>query len=69
MSSYEVGLFYVIKLTVDNSVGAVESDSTVFLLADLPGQPSAPVRVSDGKQVTIVMSAPLQDGGSQLINY
>jgi hypothetical protein len=36
-SLYPVGADYLIKMTVDNIVGTDESDSTVFLLADVPG--------------------------------
>jgi hypothetical protein len=69
MSSYTISTYYQVKLTVDNSVGTAESDSNVFLLAELPGKPSAPTRVSDGEQITIIMTEPTTDGGSQITNY
>lgn len=37
MSSNDNGFYFLVKVTVDNSVGTTESDSVVFLLADLPG--------------------------------
>lgn len=67
-SGYDVQ-YYLVKVTVDNAVGTAESDSVVFLLSDVPAQPSAPTRISDGKQLTIVMDAPTQDGGAQVTNY
>jgi hypothetical protein len=36
-SSYAVGNDYQVMMTVDNRVGTAESDSVVFLLADVPG--------------------------------
>lgn len=69
MSTYQTGEFYSIYISVDNSVGTAESDTNVFLLADLPGKPNIPTRTSDGKQLTITMTAPASDGGSQITSY
>lgn len=69
MSTYQTGEFYSIYISVDNSVGTAESDTNVFLLADLPGKPNIPTRTSDGKQLTIAMTAPASDGGSQITSY
>jgi hypothetical protein len=69
MSANDVGEYYLVKVTVDNSVGTTESDSVVFKLADLPGQPNPPTRISDGKSLSIVMDAPDADGGSQITSY
>jgi hypothetical protein len=69
MSGNDIGFYYLVKVTVDNSVGTTESDSVVFLLADLPGKPNSPARISDGKFLSIVMETPDSDGGSPIINY
>jgi hypothetical protein len=69
MSSYTAGKDYQVKMAVDNKVGTAESDSVYFLLADVPGAPDAPTRISDGSYLTIFMTEPSTDGGSQITNY
>jgi hypothetical protein len=68
-SALQVGNVYNVKISVDNKVGSVESDSIVFLLADVPSQPPPPTRISDGKTLTIGMEPPISDGGDQIISY
>lgn len=69
MSIYTTGHDYLVKVEVDNRVGTAVSDSVVFLLANVPDAPGVPTRTSDGKTLTVVMSEPASDGGSQIINY
>jgi hypothetical protein len=69
MQSFTFGDFYQVKISVDNAVGSAESDSTVFLLANLPGQPPKAERVSDGRTLQVVMSPPEEDGSSQITGY
>ena len=69
MSMYTVGEMHSIYLTVDNKVGTATSDTVVFLLADVPGQPEPPTRESDGTYLKVIMAAPSTDGGSQITNY
>jgi hypothetical protein len=69
MSTKTTGNDFLIKMTVDNRVGTSESDSIVFLLANVPEAPSAPTRTSDGTTLTVMMAEPASDGGSQIINY
>lgn len=54
---------------MDNVVGSTETDSVLFLLADLPAAPSAPTYTSDGTSLTIVMTPPATDGNSIIFNY
>lgn len=56
-------------MQVDNVVGSTQTDSVLFLLADLPGTPDAPTYTSDGTKLTILMSPPSNDGGSMIFNY
>ena len=56
-------------MKVDNVVGSAETDSVLFLLANLPGTPSAPKYTSDGSSLTIMMTAPSTDGNSMIFNY
>jgi len=69
MSSYSHGLNYQVKVSADNVVGSTESDTKVFLLADVPSKPAPPTRLSNGEKLTILMSEPESDGGSQIIGY
>jgi len=69
MTLKTVGLLYSVKMQVDNVVGSAETDSVLFLLADLPGTPDAPTYDSDGAALTIVMTPPASDGNSIIFNY
>ena len=54
----------MVRMSVDNKVGTTISDSTVFVLANVPDKPMPPARISDGKILTITMIPPASDGGS-----
>lgn len=69
MTALTVGQQYLVKMQVDNVVGSTQTDSVLFLLADLPGTPSAPTYTSDGSKLTIIMSPPATDGSSMIFNY
>lgn len=69
LSTFDIGKYYQVKVTVDNSVGTAESDTNVFLLAEVPSKPAIPTRASDGTLLTIIMSQTSFDGGAQVTNY
>lgn len=69
MTALTVGQQYLVKMQVDNVVGSTQTDTVLFLLADLPGTPSAPTYTSDGSKLTIIMSPPATDGSSMIFNY
>lgn len=69
MTALTVGQQYLVKMQVDNVVGSTQTDSVLFLLADLPSTPSAPTYTSDGSKLTIIMSPPATDGSSMIFNY
>jgi hypothetical protein len=69
MTSKTIGLLYLVKMQVDNVVGSSQTDSVLFLLADLPGAPNAPTYKSNGNSLTIMMSPPATDGSSMVFNY
>jgi hypothetical protein len=64
MSDKIIGHVYMVRMSVDNKVGTTISDSTVFVLANVPDKPMPPARISDGKILTITMIPPASDGGS-----
>jgi len=69
MTAMTKGQQYLVKMQVDNVVGSTQTDSVLFLLADLPGTPNAPTYTSDGSKLTIIMTPPASDGGSMIFNY
>ena len=69
MTAMTVGQQYLVKMQVDNVVGSTQTDSVLFLLADLPGTPNAPTYTSDGSKLTIIMTPPATDGSSMIFNY
>ena len=69
MTNKPIGKIFTVYMTVFNKVGFTTSDSVVFLLADVPSKPNPPTRVSDGRSLTILITAPQSDGGSQITSY
>ena len=64
-----VGHDYLVRMKVQNRVGEAVSDSSVFLLADVPDAPGMPTRESDGTTMRIFIAPPADDGGAQIRSY
>lgn len=69
LSSGTVGNTYRLEVAAKNIIGEVISDTLAVILASVPNQPSAATSTSDGKDLTVHMTIPASNGGSEIISY
>ena len=68
MSSQDVGSVYQVYVVAVNRAGETDSDTILFTLASAPSTPDVPTSTSDGKELTVIMTAP-SDGGASISSY
>lgn len=68
LTGQDIGYIYQVYVKSLNRAGDVDSDTVAFRLASRPDMPDVPDSTSDGKELTIIMTAP-DNGGSNITTY